>query len=83
MQAGVGSAGIGGTERVELLDRPIGIDHHDRALRDPQPFHHARLAEHKLDELTKQADLRFLARGGIPPVKDADQPVRVALARRW
>jgi hypothetical protein len=65
-----------------LLDRPIGIDHDNRALSDSQSFRHSRLAEYELDELAKQADLRFLAWRGIPPVKDADQPVRIATTRR-
>ena len=30
VQAGVGGAGIGGAERVELLDGAIGVDHDER-----------------------------------------------------
>ncbi len=35
VQAGVRGAGIGGTERVELLDRAIGVDHDDGARHKP------------------------------------------------
>jgi len=35
VQAGVCSTGIGGAERVELLDRAIGVDHDDRAGQQP------------------------------------------------
>jgi hypothetical protein len=35
VQASVCGAGIGGTERVELLDRAIGVDHDDGARHEP------------------------------------------------
>ncbi len=35
VQASVGGAGIGGAERVELLDRAIGVDHDDGARQEP------------------------------------------------
>ena len=35
MQASVCGAGIGGTERVELLDRAIGVDHDQSARQEP------------------------------------------------
>jgi len=35
VQAGVGGAWVGGTERVELFDRSIGIDDGDRAWQEP------------------------------------------------
>jgi hypothetical protein len=35
VQAGVGSAGIGGAERVELLDGAVSVDHDKRARQQP------------------------------------------------
>ena len=35
-----------------------------------------------MDELAEQANPRFLPRRGIPAFEDADEPVRVAGARR-
>jgi hypothetical protein len=35
MQASVGSAGIRGTKRVELLDGTVGVDHDKRAREEP------------------------------------------------
>ena len=81
MKTGVGGAGIRGTERVELFDGAIGIDYGERAGHQSQPLNPAGLAEDELDELTEQADPRFLARRGVPPVEDADQPVSVT--RPW
>ena len=82
MQPGVGGAGVGGTQRVELLDGAIGIDHDQGAGQQPEAFHRTRLAEDELDELAEQADACFLARGGVPALEDGDQPVGVAGAGR-
>jgi len=81
VQASVCSAGIGGTERVELLDRTIGVDHDKSARQKSQTLYRARLAEHKLYKLAEQADPRFLPRCGVPAFEDADQPVCVTGAR--
>ena len=35
VQTGVRGAGISGTERVELLDRAIGVDHNESARHEP------------------------------------------------
>jgi hypothetical protein len=82
VQAGVGGAGIAGAERVELLDGAIGVDHDQRARQQAEALHRAGLAEHELDELAEQADPCFLSWPGVPAFEDADQPVRVAGARR-
>src|SRR5215813_2398377 len=81
VQAGVRGAGIGGAERVELLDRAIGVDHDDGAGRKPQSFYRSWLAKHKLDKLAEQPDSGFLPRSGVPPFEDADEPSRVTGAR--
>ena len=82
VQAGVRSAGIGGAERVELLDSAVGVDHDDRARQQPQSFDRARLAEDKLDELAEQANPGFLLRSGVPAFEDANQPVCITGAGR-
>jgi hypothetical protein len=82
VQAGVGSAGIRGTKRIELLDGTVSVHHDQRAGEETQSLYLAWLAEHELDELTEQANLRFLAWRRIPPVENGDQPARVAGARR-
>ena len=53
MQARVGRTGIRRTERIELLDGTVGVDHDERAGQQPKPLYRARLAEHELDELTE------------------------------
>jgi hypothetical protein len=82
VQAGVGGARIGGTERVELLDGTICIDHDKRARQESQSLYCAGLAQHELDKLAEKADPRFLPWRGVPAFEDADQPVRIAGARR-
>jgi hypothetical protein len=82
VQAGVGSAGVRGTKGVELFDGTISVDYDERAGHQPQPLDRARLAEHKLDEFTEETDLRFLMWRGVPPVKDADQPLGIARSGR-
>ena len=82
VQASVRGTGIGGAERVELLDRAISVDHDDGARQEAQSFDCARLAEHELDEFAEQADPGFLPGSGVPAFEDADQPVRITGARR-
>jgi hypothetical protein len=82
VQAHVGGARVGGAERVELLDRTVGVDHHQRARQQPEALHRAGAAEDKLDQLAEQADPGFLPWRGIPTVENADQPVRVPVAGR-
>ena len=75
VQTGVRSAGIGGAERVELLDSAVGVDHDDRARQQPKSFNRPRLTQHKLDELAEQANPGLLLRSGVPAFEDANQPV--------
>jgi hypothetical protein len=82
VQAHVGGTGIGGAERVELLDRAVGVDHHQRAWQQPESLHLAGLAEYELDQLAEQADPCLLPRRGVPALEHADQPVSVPVARR-
>ena len=82
VQAGVGCPGIGGAERVELLDGAISVDHDNRTRQQPYSFDRARLAQHELDELAEQANPGFLPRSGVPAFEDADQPVGITGARR-
>ena len=82
VKAGVGRAGIGGAERVELLNGAIGIDDNQRAWQQPEPLHCARLPEDQLDKLAEQADPRLLPGGGVPALEDADQPFRIPRAGR-
>jgi hypothetical protein len=81
-EAGVGGALIGGAERVELLDRAIGIDHDQRARQQPEPLHVSRIAENELDHLAEQANPRLLPGRCIPALEHADEPLPVFLARR-
>ena len=82
MQPGVGSARVAGTERVEFLDGAIGVHHHQGARQQPKALDGTRLAEDELDKLAEQPDARFLARGTVPALEHADQPVGVAGAWR-
>jgi hypothetical protein len=82
MQPGVGRAFVAGTQRVEFLDGAIGIHHHQGARQQPQAFDGTRLAEDELDELAEQPDAGFLARGAVPALEHADQPVGIAVAGR-
>ena len=82
VQGSVRCTGIGGAERVELLDRAIGVDHDDGARQESQSLDRAWPAEHELDELGEQADPGFLPGSGVPAFEDADKPVRVTGARR-
>ena len=82
VQAGIRRTRIGRTERVELLDRAVGIDHDQRARQQPESLHRARLAKHELDQLAEQANSRLLPGRGVPALEDGDQPVAVAGARR-
>jgi hypothetical protein len=82
VKAGVGGTRIGRAERVELLDRAVGVDHYQRARHQPEPLHLARTAENELDKLAEQPDPRLLLRRAVPAVENLDQPVGVSLARR-
>jgi len=82
VQADVGRAGIGRAQRVELLDRAVCVDHDQRARQQPEPLGLARMAKHELDQLAEQADSGLLLGRVVPAVEDADQPVRVSVARR-
>ena len=84
VEAGVGGAGIGRAERVKLLDRPVRVDHDQRARQQPEPLHFAGIPEDKLDKLAEQPDSRLLPRRAVPAFEHADKPVRVLvlLARR-
>lgn len=82
VQPGVGGTRIGRAQRVELLDRSVGLHHHQRAGQQAQPFHRPRLAQDQLDELGEQADPGLLPWRAIPALEDGDQPVRVSGARR-
>ena len=61
MQPGVGGTGIGRAQRVELFDGTIGLYYDERAWQESKPFYPTGLAEHELDQLSEQADPRFLA----------------------
>ncbi len=82
VEAGVGGTGIGGAERVELLDRAIGVDHDQRARHQPEPLYLARTAEDELDKLAEQPDPRLFLCRTVPAFENLDQPVRISRAGR-
>lgn len=53
VQTGIGRAGICRTQRVELLDGSVGVDHDEGAGFQAEPFDGSRPAEHELDHLLK------------------------------
>jgi hypothetical protein len=65
-----------------LPDGTIGIDNDEGARQEAHSLDTARLAENELDELAEEPDVRFLSRGRVPAVEDADQPVGVAATGR-
>ena len=81
VRPGIGSAWVGGTERVELLYGTVGVYHDQGAGQQAKAFYPAGLAEHELDDFTEHPDVHVLPRCGVPPVEYRDQPVRVA--RAW
>jgi tetratricopeptide (TPR) repeat protein len=79
---GVGGAGIGRAQRVELLDGPVRLDDDQRAGRQPEPFHRTGLTQDELDHFAEHADPGLLNGRGVPAFEHRDQPVGVARAGR-
>ena len=82
IQASVGRTGISRAERIKLLDGAVCVDHDQRARQQPNPLHLTGPAKDELDDLAEEADPCLLPGRAVPALEDADQPVRIPVARR-